>query len=160
MDTPLSPEWVSALTALAAVFLGPVLAWIVTRRQISASARSQSRQAWIDRLRDDLAEYATELATVAVRARFDIIKDAAELQALTQRAQLLRTRVQLILNPAEASHRELLDALERMLDATTRLPSAAHKEQDDDTPAAGRTRLVAAAQTVIKQAWEDVKRLR
>ena len=159
MNGLFSPEWISALTALTAVFLGPLLAWVVTRRQISASARSQSRQAWIDRLRDDLAEYTTELATVAVRARFDTIQDAAEFQALTQRAQLLRTRIQLLLNPGEISHQELLNTVERMLEVTTRMPGAGHQEQDDDTPAYQLTRLVAAAQAVLKDAWRDVKRL-
>lgn len=155
-----TPEWVSALTALAAVFLGPVLAWFVTRRQISASTRSQSRQAWIDRLRDDLAEYATEVTTIAMRFLFDPLKDPAEFQALSQRAQLLRTRIQLLLNPAEASHRELLDAIEAMLKTATHIPNDKTPEPDSDSIAACRTRLVAAAQTVIKHAWEDVKQLK
>ena len=44
------------LTALAAVIVAPVVSFFTTRRQIRANVVSVNRQAWIDKLRDELAE--------------------------------------------------------------------------------------------------------
>jgi hypothetical protein len=63
-----SPEWLAAATALAAVVIGPLVTIYATnkqnettlrvaRDQISASTVSASRQKWIDSLRDTIAEF-------------------------------------------------------------------------------------------------------
>jgi hypothetical protein len=50
MDTAL----ISSLTALAAVVFAPIVSIYVAKRQIRASVVSVNRQAWINRLRDEL----------------------------------------------------------------------------------------------------------
>jgi len=48
------PAIVSAITALVAVIVSPLVSIIVAKNQISASVVSSSRQVWINRLRDEL----------------------------------------------------------------------------------------------------------
>src|SRR3954468_2624886 len=46
----------AAVTALAAVIISPVITYFISRKQIRATLVSANRQAWINALRDELAE--------------------------------------------------------------------------------------------------------
>lgn len=49
------PAVVSAITAIVAVIVGPLVSIFVAKNQINASVVSTNRQTWINRLRDELA---------------------------------------------------------------------------------------------------------
>ena len=52
----MTPEIITALTALAAVTVGPFLSIYVAKKQINSAALSTNRQEWINKLRIILAE--------------------------------------------------------------------------------------------------------
>ena len=56
----------SALVALVAVIVGPIVTWRIAKRQIQASVVSANRQNWINDLREAVAGFITnsKLATV------------------------------------------------------------------------------------------------
>ena len=49
------PAVVSAITALVAIIIGPLVSICIAKNQINASVISTNRQVWINRLRDELA---------------------------------------------------------------------------------------------------------
>ena len=49
---------ISAITALVAVIIGPIISWYIAKRQIIASTVTISRQQWINTLRDAIADFS------------------------------------------------------------------------------------------------------
>jgi uncharacterized Tic20 family protein len=56
----------SLITAILAVFVGPLISWRITKRQIASSLKAANkqivapmRQAWINSLRDMIAEISS-----------------------------------------------------------------------------------------------------
>ena len=118
----------SLAVAALAVFVGPIISYHVAKRQIaSALATSQKqiiapmRQAWINNLRDVLAELAS-LALHYYSAGFEEREDS-EYQHLS----LLEHRIQLMLNPMEDDHNELERLIRKMITSLER-----GKEGDED----------------------------
>ena len=55
---------ISALTALAAVILAPLVSIYVVRKEVNAQVISTNRQVWINRLRDELAHFIRDVRHV------------------------------------------------------------------------------------------------
>ena len=151
---------VSASTALVASIVGPVVTLTVARRQFSATVLSGNRQKWIEALRDDLAELISLLATgLVVKSKW---KDKWEegrgalnaepaLLDKFERIVLVQARIQLLINPADADHQRLSEAIEV---AAGRLRS--EEARETETEADIRT-IVRLSQSIIKREWQRVK---
>ncbi|TDR72048.1 hypothetical protein [Paludibacterium purpuratum] len=166
--------FVGALATVLVVLAG---AWLTDRsnrkhaeelrEQANAGQRAASRQAWIDTLRDSLAEYIGCLKRLwdlhqlklgrepALRQHVDssYVLQETQQHALTQNqlvaeAERVRAKIKLLLNPAEPNYGELERLLDRALDCA----------RDGDInvlPACNN--LVQAFQPVLKAEWERVK---
>ncbi|MDE2269406.1 MAG: hypothetical protein KGL33_10400 [Betaproteobacteria bacterium] len=150
MDTGL----ISSLTALAAVVFAPMVSVYVAKRQIRASVVSVNRQAWINRLRDELAFFVCEVRMVPSTYAANAIK----LQEAIKRYEGITLKeevVKLLLNPTEAEHIELLrlmkTARERAQEAIDNKQGIA-KQLDEDAD-----RIVTQSQKVLKAEWDRVK---
>jgi ABC-type transport system involved in cytochrome bd biosynthesis fused ATPase/permease subunit len=55
----LDTQAISAITALVAVIVSPIISIYIAKRQVHASVVSANRQKWIDSLRDQLADLIT-----------------------------------------------------------------------------------------------------
>ena len=112
----------SLLVALLAVIVGPFVSWIVSKHQNKTAvmlAKKQIiapiRQAWIDRLRGLLSEYLTICFSYYTTSEYihDLSMDSEIdhekiAQHVEQRLSLLRSEVELLLNPYEDEHEALL----------------------------------------------------
>ena len=135
---------VLAVVALVALFLGPLMQWLIARRQVQMQADiatrqietqsriatrqiadniSSKRQYWIDELRKDAAEFLTvagriqELKRPRVErliAMTEIAEDFKERLTAEMRAKELGTRIRLRLNPNEAEHNRLVELIGEM----------------------------------------------
>jgi hypothetical protein len=157
---PLVIGVISACTALVASIVGPVVTLVVAKRQFNATVLSANRQKWIETLRDMIAEFVSLLvAALVVRSRWKdkwdkgrgaLAQDAALLEKL-QRMVLAQARIRLLLNPTEADHERLREAIAV---AITRL-------QSDDSPDADTQAdieaITAQAQAILKREWHRVK---
>ncbi|GAC28600.1 hypothetical protein [Brumicola pallidula] len=101
------PPVVSAITALVAVIVGPLVSIIVAKKQINASVVSSSRQAWINRLRDELATLVGIVHHLpSAHANGSVTTDdaIAEYGKFVEQFQVIK----LLINPKETDHQELI----------------------------------------------------
>lgn len=158
---PLVISAISALTALVASILGPIVTLKVSRRQFSANVLSANRQKWIETLRDMVAELISLLAAALViksawqskwdKGRGPLREDAPLLQKL-ERIVLAQSKIRLLLNPTEADHQKLYRAIDT---AIKRLQAEESLDSDTEADIEAITTL---AQTVLKREWRRVKR--
>jgi hypothetical protein len=143
----------SLIVAALAVFVGPIISYLVAKRQIaSALATSHKqitapmRQAWINSLRDLLAEI-TSSALHYYCAGFEERNDS-EYRHLT----LLEHRIQLMLNPKEDDHTDLEQLIRKMVSSLQR-----GKVGDEDFCTA-HTKVMALSRQILKREWNVVKK--
>jgi hypothetical protein len=142
---------ISAVTALCAVILAPLVSMWSADKQARVSVLSTNRQAWINALRDTIAEFSS------IGWMISLHRDT-ELVVKSERLFYLEDKIHLMLNPTEAEHQQLASAI-------TEARRAATASVDDYSDAAG-DKLKRALETVrrltqpaLKQEWEKVKRV-
>lgn len=108
----------SLIIALLAVFMGPLITYYVTRIQIRSMALTSNkqiiapmRQAWINNLRDELAELMSRALHYYVSG-FENREDT-EYQRLT----LIEAKIVLMLNYNEFDHQKLEKSIRNMIAA-------------------------------------------
>ncbi len=98
---------ITALIALVAVVVGPLVMLKIADRQIRAQVLSANRQKWIDDLRCDLAEIiALFLGLMTSKL------GSADWAACAQRALEIESRIRLRMNPGEDEHQKLITVVE------------------------------------------------
>ncbi len=130
-----------------------------TQRQLSArtswaSVVSANRQRWIDGLREDLAELIGADFVLLEDAKFiraganneDLRVHDARVNLANDRRRMLYKRIQLRLNPEKSTHQELLQVVERLLNATD---AEAHGRALED--------LTSKSQSLLRREWLRVK---
>ena|ERR1700733_3695607 len=128
----------------------------LTEKQIFASVRSTNRQAWINALRDDVAEFLSlaSQSFLMLQKRRDrlsgLISDFEDDPERIARMAMLLARIALRLNPNKPDHSLLNTALDELnlysndLNVRTFLPR--------------RANIISACQNILKTEWERVKR--
>jgi hypothetical protein len=162
IDQQQIPLFTAVATALAAVLVAPVVQLIIGFRQarvarLSADAArvsaetalhnsrnagiqtvAASRQAWINTLRDTLLEFHSIVLTE---------NEHPYPKEVDRKLSMLGTKVELLLNPNEATSQKLLDLMNRIYDAD----SVEKRDKMD-------REFVSAAQAILKNEWNRVKR--
>ncbi len=151
---------VSACTALVASIAGPFVTLVVAKRNFNATVLSANRQKWIETLRETLAELISLLITALVvkekwkgnwhGGRGALIAEPTLLDKV-QRMVLVQTKIRLLLNPNEADHQRLYQALDT---ARNRLQSEESQETETEADIEAITKL---AQAILKREWLRVK---
>lgn len=153
----------SLVVAALAVFVGPILAWFVAKRQTAialTNAELQSttslqiankqivapmRQAWINNLRDLLAELLGKSEHYWAAGFED--REDEEYQRITE----LENKLALFINPKEDDHSHLLEQVEKMTQGISGGLSGnkafweAHEE------------VKKLSQSILKKEWNRVK---
>lgn len=141
---------IAAATALVAVVVGPFL----TIRASKTQMLGPMRQAWINSLRDTVAEYSAKvhvgsLQSAALVSSEDSVRHAAEIAKTEHRQQTyqLNAKIALLINPKEPEHNELV----RLADAV----HAAYVAGKD--PSIQLRAMQQHTQLVLKKEWNVVK---
>jgi hypothetical protein len=154
----LTISFVTACAALVSAAAGPLASVVVASRHARVSLISGNRERWIEALRDSIADYvAIALSAAALQearqeATLAAVRDDPELWHVVEGVARARTRVLLMLNPAEAVHLELSAAIDRSYRVLTQ--GAARLE----TIAPILDALTSSARSVLKAEWSRVKR--
>ena len=155
----LTIAFVTACTALISAVVGPLVSYIVARRQIRASVISTNRELWTEALRDSVAEYVALLisaSTVKQTIGPDPLKALGEDHALLQvyeRTVLVKNKIMLMTNPNESRYTELCNLVEE-----------AYQTLISDDPQVlakmhlGSEAITRAGREVLKAEWARVKR--
>lgn len=142
----------SLVVAALAVFVGPLISWSIAKRQVQSSlavANKQivapMRQAWINSLRDILADLTSSALHYYV-AGFEERTDE-EYQHLT----LMEHKLQLMLNPHEADHQQLEELVRKMIAALGR------SKDGDQEFTETHPLVVSLSRQILKREWDRVK---
>lgn len=160
-DVWTSPAGISALTALVAVVVGPILSLYLGRkqqavtldiaaRQISASVVSASRQQWIDRVRDTIAEYMSAVSQLGFQGGISYERKDDALRH--EKVMLLQNRIVLLLDPNEPDHQALIAMMSQVM-------IRAYEAGPESWRALTNTlrEMTVLSQQIFKREWERVK---
>ena len=150
-------QTISALVALVAVIVGPLVSLRVAKRQIEsaklladlqarANVLSKNRQEWINSLRAEVAGFIT-----SVRMIIPLLfaqKDSLEMHKLLSQMQLQFSKVKLLINPSESDHAALILKMSEIVDKVLSLDKNTNALEDE---------LVQLSQRILKREWERVK---
>ena len=145
----------SAVTGLLTL-LGSIVTGVATykagKKRVQGEIIGTSRQEWIGSLRDCLAEFQSLLNLLNASFRHDEVLSSSQQNEKMSRAGFLKSKAELLLNPEEKGHQELVCT---MRDALNFL--IAPDESKDENLVAIQERLTEQAQSVMKGAWEQIK---
>lgn len=149
----------SLLVSMLAVIVGPLMSLWVARRQtmtvLSVTHKQvigPMRQRWIESLRDRVAELIS-LGAWFYRINMEVDPPASptERQGQTQKLVFLIAQIELMLNPGEGEHQELVSGLEQLR------ATAVEPRRSQEFPQAVRS-AKECCQRILKAEWERVKR--
>lgn len=158
----MSPVWVAfvaACSALLASAVGPFVTLAISRRQFRANVVSTNREKWIGTLRETTAEFISLAAAAAVHAAapahatlqgYARVHADPSLLPRFERLVLVRWNLRLLLNPTEATHHAVVRAIDAVATEVFAGTDPAALQPKVDA-------LAAAAQVVIREAWQRVK---
>ena len=147
---------ISAATALVAVLIGPLVSIWIAKRQSRVTVLSANRQAWINILRDLIAEYIS--ITSLIHAGDWSSRTETEFDQRMERLVLLRAKVRLMLNPKEDDHQRLEQLLSDLL-LTMGGRATERNKRDAQKAKTMVEELVPLSQSIFKREWERVKRV-
>ena len=149
---------IAALSALFAVILGPLVSLKIANGQSRVKTLSENRQAWINLLRDTLSEYISAMVhTSAHQAQAE--RDARETLECLKKLSELHTKIELMLNPNENDHLELM----KVLDESSKLAWRDNVQDITQMPIISanlRVKIVELSQSILKREWERVKAIK
>ena len=146
-DNPVSIQIMSLLIAILATFFGPLIQLHIAKRQIRASVLSSNRQQWIDRLREQIANFITIISELNTHAQFKHLDISMVIQK-TREMHFCHSKITLMLNPEEPDHIKLIELLKSAKTGITKTS----EENNIDIPA-----IVALSQSIFKNEWKRVK---
>ena len=160
MIGPIEVAFVTACTAFLSSFAAPFITLRMTRAQIRATVVSSNRQRWIETLRDLVAAFCAQ-AVVAAPIRAKIFGEkgillSTDTVTLEKIEEVVRTftKIQLMINPLETDHQELVAVLTRIVATLRSTPLDAALETSIDELV---EEVVRRSQAILKREWARVK---
>ena len=144
---------ISAVTALCAVVLGPLVSLWSANRQSRVAVLSTNRQAWINALREALAEFAALAHTISK------VEDQSLRLSKAERIFVLNAKILLMLNPKESDHQQLISILNSVASATAQTMASPTDKVASQKVTTESNKIVPLAQSVLKREWERVKKI-
>ncbi len=146
--------WISAITALVAVIVGPIISVYVVKRQISANVISVNRQQWINTLREKVSSFvnASAILTVGEQSKDEIF-------IRMEKLHLLISEIKLLINPKEDDHIKLIDLIDdsALLVGKRRTKKYENEEFDQNEIGKLNNKIIMQCQLILKSEWERVK---
>lgn len=146
---------ISACVAFASAVISPLVSLKIAKRQINASTLSGNRQEWINTLRGEVSGFVS-IITLLGALRSGGYKSVTSDQAnqYGREAMERKAKIELMLNPTEELHNELLGAIETAVTYTIHAesePTAADQRRCVD-------KILKISKTILKQEWVRVKK--
>ncbi|MEK6599419.1 MAG: hypothetical protein AABY52_03640 [Deltaproteobacteria bacterium] len=142
----------SLVVAILAVLVGPIISWKIAKRHVASSLKiankqivAPMRQAWINSLRDLIAEISSS-ALHYHQAGYEDRKDE-EYKRVTE----LEGKISLMLNFKEDDHKKLHDLIRKMLASLER------KKEGDNIFITTHPEVLAVSRDILKREWNRVK---
>ena len=143
------------LTALAAVIIAPFVHYLTTKLQIRANLVSANRQAWIDKLRDEVAELLELLTWQSLQRPGTLSGEEGYKYEAEKRSRIrfIMNKVRLRLNPLEADSQAFVELLNQLWQA-----AKAGSRGEESNFEELMQKAVAQCQSILKTEWTRVKK--
>lgn len=146
--TPDIVAFLSMLVALAAVIVGPIVSFKLARRQLI----SPIRQKWIDDLRDLMSTLLSKCRAAVIMNEGNGLLDSEKPdESLLNEILFLEQKLQLMLNPNEDDHQQLIEHVDKITDAVQHGASNIMEFGQRLNDASG------CCKAILKREWERVK---
>lgn len=151
---------ITAITALVASIMGPIVTLKVARRQFRANVISTNRQKWIETFRDHLSELLSLMNAAQIIKRHSLdswrgglgpILANLELAEKFERAHMALAEIRLLTSADDPEHGRLNMALAEALSHLQ------HDEPREDELAASVEDVIARGRTILRDEWARVK---
>lgn len=162
-DSWAMPLVVAVIAAIAACFAAYIASWIAHSTQIS-----KFRQAWINDLREDIADYIgmaekwfrkyEEINNLPSADPEKHHKEQTELFPIANKARLLLRRVKMRFNPCDKRYHVQDDAFLKSLDDLL-MPGEPSPQSRDKLWNDLANNAIAQAREILKREWEVTKKL-
>lgn len=138
---------IAVLTSFIAVIAGPLVTFVISRRQMV----SPIRQKWIDELRDIVSEYLSTCQKLIALGEDGLLNKDNPNNEILSRLMYLEQKLRLILNPNEDNHIMLLSFIRQ-------LSEDAQHGVGDLMAFGNKVRLATEiTQVILKKEWIRVK---
>ena len=148
-------EYISALTALGAVVLSPLVAYFSVYHQVRASVLSTNRQKWIDDLRNAVSEYCGLMNSLN-QARSLGHQTYDDIYPKLQKSFELESKVLLLLNPNEDKHKKISDLTTKGRVSVFGTDDLYHPEVWNEI----WYEIIRTSSAIFKEEWQRVKDLK
>lgn len=151
--------FILAFSALIGVIIGSVFSYFIARLQFRATTLSANRQAWINTLRDSIAEIQQSATITSVEVNLATDKksqSAADSEVLAnalRKTDFLYYKIQLLLNPKEDDHNKLIDLLFKLKGAALKAGDEQLKKYESL-----QNEIIKLSQCILKREWIRVKK--
>lgn len=144
----------SLVVAILAVFVGPLISLKISKKQIEFSLKTTKlqtlgpmRQAWINNLRDMISDITSRCLHYWQTGTYQELdnKEYAEINHI-------RHKLELMLNPKEEKHRELLNAVKKMTKT-----AGAETDKEDEPFFEAYNSVMKLSKDVLKEEWNVIK---
>jgi hypothetical protein len=153
---------VPALTTIAGATIGAAISYLVGRQQFKANVVSANRQAWINTLRDCIAEYQSAIEGIMIFLEAGRLKDAIEGNDYFERLDrllFLQSKIQLLINSTEQDHQKLVAIVYKIRITTYELLQQKGKFQETmEAVQPLKDELTLVTQKILKREWERAKK--
>lgn len=145
----LTLQLITALTALVAVIVGPVITWRVARSQINANVRANNRQKWINSLRNNLSEFLSSQRLICLYHHGNPFDN--EIATESFQKMLQESMIRLLINPNEEDHAELVRLLHESIEMQDKI-IATKDWKDSDLDLDGlHDKIIKLSQSILKR---------
>ena len=145
MDKSALISVMSLAVALAALFLGPYFAH---RKTIA-----EMRQAWINTLRDCVADFLSLVARSEIAWRYRDPHGVDDFPEGEAKLMLPENKIELLLNPQREQHRELITLTHQMIDLIFKSKKELSEDEFIDRKAGLEIAISAVTQHIIRREW-------
>ena len=156
----MNTETLSLIVAGIAIVVGPTVSWKIAKSQISAQVVSTNRQEWINGIRNELAVFLTYARSIVPAYRSETFDRDMAFEKYDKMVLAVQ-RVELMLNPSEKDHAELVRLMKSTIDLVRTALSEVHdkKETSNDNERITEIRTITPlAQRIFKAEWSRIKR--
>jgi hypothetical protein len=160
LPSPFEISLITAMTALVASVMGPLVTLSVARRQFRANVISTNRQKWIETFRDRVSELLSLMNAAQLIKRHSNESWRGGMGAAAnmgvadkfEKAFMALSEIRLLTNASDPEHQLLNDAL------AAALAHLQHDELRDQELDACVEEITSIGRTIIRQEWARVKR--
>ena len=145
---------ISAITALVAVIVSPMISVYVAKKQFGGSVLSKFRQEWINSLRDSISEYISCVFMITLFIKTSMTIKDAEFKQKVDRLIYLDQKINLMINTGEEKHNKLAGLMNEL---TGVISEVDHKKTTGVLQDKSKE-IIELSKEILKTEWNRVKK--